>query len=209
MIHTLTFIRFLFPFLLLLAFFCLYKKEYRCMKSFMWRMVVFDSARKFYVSIMMLTLIFINWCCCMTDPNLAVGLSSILTLALLNRRIADGTLHILHKRKRFWFITLLIAMVWYVSLPIVPSCASFGLSVPSSSGVLFVSDKQTSCPFSDGVGITGEQREGKRAVVLSVFRTPLWLPPGTIVCSPTNGKSSERGVRTLPVSPLVVAEGLT
>ena len=31
MIHTLTIIRFLFPFLLLLAFFCLYKKPYRCM----------------------------------------------------------------------------------------------------------------------------------------------------------------------------------
>ena len=31
------------------------------MQSFMWRMVVFDSARKFYLSIMMLTLIFINW----------------------------------------------------------------------------------------------------------------------------------------------------
>ena len=45
------------------------------MQSFMWRMVVFDSARKFYLSIMMLTLIFINWCCCMTEPNLAVGLS--------------------------------------------------------------------------------------------------------------------------------------
>lgn len=99
MIHTLTIIRFLFPFLLLLAFFCLYKKPYRCMQSFMWRMVVFDSARKFYLSIMMLTLIFINWCCCMTEPNLAVGLSSILTLALLNRRIADSTLHILHEKE--------------------------------------------------------------------------------------------------------------
>lgn len=42
MIHTLTIIRFLFPFLLLLAFFCLYKKPYRCMQSFMWRMVVFE-----------------------------------------------------------------------------------------------------------------------------------------------------------------------
>ena len=91
MIHTLTIIRFLFPFLLLLAFFCLYKKQYRCMKSFMWRMVVFDSARKFYVSIMMLALIFINWCCCMTDPNLAVGLSSILTLALLETVLAYHT----------------------------------------------------------------------------------------------------------------------
>ena len=104
MIHTLTIIRFLFPFLLLLAFFCLYKKPYRCMQSFM-----------FYLSIMMLTLIFINWCCCMTEPNLAVGLSSILTLALLNRRIADSTLHILHERKRFWLITLLIAVVCYAT----------------------------------------------------------------------------------------------
>ena len=79
------------------------------MQSFMWRMVVFDSARKFYLSIM------INWCCCMTEPNLAVGLSSILTLALLNRRIADSTLHILHERKRFWLITLLIAVVCYAT----------------------------------------------------------------------------------------------
>lgn len=115
MIQTLIIIRFLFPFLLLLAFFCLYKKQYRCMKSFMWRMVVFDSARKFYVSIMMLALIFINWCCCMTDPNLVVGLSSILTLALLNRRIADSTLHILHERKRFWLITLLVTMLCYAT----------------------------------------------------------------------------------------------
>lgn len=51
----------------------------------------------------------------MTEPNLAVGLSSILTLALLNRRIADSTLHILHERKRFWYITLLIAVVCYAT----------------------------------------------------------------------------------------------
>lgn len=33
---TLTIIRFIFPFLLLVAFFCLYKKEYKFMKTFMW-----------------------------------------------------------------------------------------------------------------------------------------------------------------------------
>lgn len=85
------------------------------MQSFMWRMVVFDSARKFYLSIMMLTLIFINWCCCMTESNLAVGLSCILTLALLNRRIADSTLHLLHERKRLWLITLLVTMLCYAT----------------------------------------------------------------------------------------------
>ena len=85
------------------------------MQSFMWRMVVFDSARKFYLSIMMLTLIFINWCCCMTESNLAVGLSCILTLAFLNRRIADSTLHLLHERKRLWLITLLVTMLCYAT----------------------------------------------------------------------------------------------
>ena len=64
---------------------------------------------------MMLALIFINWCCCMTEPNLAVGLSSILTLALLNRRIADSTLHLLHERKRLWLITLLVTMLCYAT----------------------------------------------------------------------------------------------
>lgn len=34
---TLTIIRFIFPFLLLVAFFCLYKKEYKFMKTFMWK----------------------------------------------------------------------------------------------------------------------------------------------------------------------------
>ena len=112
---TLTIIRFIFPFLLLVAFFCLYKKEYKFMKTFMWKMVSLRNSKLFYVSMVTFLLIFINWCCCMTEPNLAVGLSSILTLALLNRRIADSTLHILHERKRFWLITLLIAVVCYAT----------------------------------------------------------------------------------------------
>ena len=60
MIQTLTIIRFIFPFLLLLAFFCLYKKKYNFMKTFMWKMVVFRYRRMFYVSMVTFLLLFIN-----------------------------------------------------------------------------------------------------------------------------------------------------
>lgn len=113
MIQTLTIIRFLFPFILIVAFFCLYKKEYRFMKSFMWRMSMYRSGRMFFMSILSLLLIFINWCCCMTDPNMAVALSSLLTLILLSRRIMVSALRLLHERKRLWFCTVFVVMVCY------------------------------------------------------------------------------------------------
>ena len=59
---TLTIIRFIFPFLLLVAFFCLYKKEYKFMKTFMWKMVSLRNSKLFYVSMLTFLLIFINWC---------------------------------------------------------------------------------------------------------------------------------------------------
>ena len=58
---TLTIIRFIFPFLLLVAFFCLYKKEYKFMKTFMWKMVSLRNSKLFYVSMLTFLLIFINW----------------------------------------------------------------------------------------------------------------------------------------------------
>lgn len=70
MIQILTLIRFAFPFLLLTAFFCLYRKEYGFMKRFMWKMAMFQSARNLYAYLVVLMLIFINWCCHVTAPNL-------------------------------------------------------------------------------------------------------------------------------------------
>ena len=110
---TLTIIRFIFPFLLLLAFFCLYKKKYNFMKTFMWKMVVFRYRRMFYVSMVTFLLLFINWCCCMTDPNMAVALSSLLTMILISRKIMVSVLRLLHERKRLWFFTVFLAMVCY------------------------------------------------------------------------------------------------
>jgi hypothetical protein len=113
MIHTLTVIQILFPFLLLLVFFCLYKKEYRFMKAFMWKMVMLPSASKLYANLVVLLLILINWCCSVTNPNAAVLLSSAIAMLMLNRRIVTSTLHLLNERKRLWFATLLVSLVSY------------------------------------------------------------------------------------------------
>lgn len=69
MIQILTLIRFVFPFLLLIAFFCLYRKEYGFMKWFMWKMAMFQSARNLYAYLVVLMLIFINWCCHVRSGN--------------------------------------------------------------------------------------------------------------------------------------------
>lgn len=106
MIQILTLIRFAFPFLLLTAFFCLYRKEYGFMKRLMWKMAMFQSARNLYAYLVVLMLIFINWCCHVTAPNLSVVVSTLLTLVLLNRKIVESTFHLLHERKRLWFATL-------------------------------------------------------------------------------------------------------
>ena len=54
MIQILTLIRFVFPFLLLIAFFCLYRQEYGFMKRFMWKMAMFQSARNLYAYLVVL-----------------------------------------------------------------------------------------------------------------------------------------------------------
>ena len=128
MIQILTLIRFAFPFLLLTAFFCLYKKEYGFMKRFMWKMPMFQSARNLYAYLVVLMLIFINWCCHVTAPNLSVVVSTLLTLVLLNRKIAESTFHLLHERKKLWFATLLLSMVCY-ALPYMNSMSLFLFTV--------------------------------------------------------------------------------
>ena len=116
MIQTLQLIKYLFPFIILAAFFCLYKKEYSIMKRFCWRMTMTFSARKLFIIVVLSSLIFMNWCCYMTDPNWAVAFAAFMTCCLLFNRVADRVLHRLHERKRFWALTLMLALVCY-SIP--------------------------------------------------------------------------------------------
>ena len=65
---------------------------------------------------MLSSLIFMNWCCFVTDPNWAVALAAIMTCCLFFNRVADAALHRLHERKRLWALTLMLALVCY-SIP--------------------------------------------------------------------------------------------
>ncbi len=120
MIQTVQLIKFFYPFILLAAFFCFYKKENKITNKFCWLMTMTFSARKLFVFVMLGSLILLNWCCYKTGPNLAVLFAAIMTCCLLFNRVADAVLHRLHERKRFWALTLMLALVCY-SIPYVNS----------------------------------------------------------------------------------------
>lgn len=116
MIQTIQLIKFFYPFILLAVFFCLYKKENSLTKRFCWRMTMTFSARKLYIIVMLSSLLLMNWCCFMTDPNYAVGFAAFMTFCLIFNRVADAMLHRLHERKLFWTLTLMLSLVCY-SIP--------------------------------------------------------------------------------------------
>lgn len=113
MIQTIQLIKFFYPFMLLAVFFCLYKKENSITKMFCWRMTMTLNARKLYLFVMLSSLIFMNWCCFMTDPNYAVAFAAFMTFCLLFNRMADAVLHRLHERKRLWAFTLILSLICY------------------------------------------------------------------------------------------------
>ena len=116
MIQTIQLIKFCYPFILLAAFFCLYKKDNRITRKFCWRMTMTRSARKLFIIAVLTSLILMNWCCYMTDPSWAVLFAAIITGSLFSNKVADRILHRLHERKRFWTLTLMLALVCY-SIP--------------------------------------------------------------------------------------------
>ena len=116
MIQTIQLIKLCYPFIILAVFFCLYKKDNRITRKFCWRMTMTHSARKLFVIAVLASLILMNWCCYMTDPNLAVLLAAIMTGCLFSNKVADRVLNRLHERKRFWTLTLMLALVCY-SIP--------------------------------------------------------------------------------------------
>ena len=116
MIQTIQLIKFCYPFILLAVFFCLYKKDNRVTRKFCWRMTMTRSARKLFSIAVLALLILLNWCCYMTDPNWAVLFAAVVTCCLFSNRVADRVLHRLHERKRFWTLTLMLALICY-SIP--------------------------------------------------------------------------------------------
>ena len=113
MIQTIQLIKFCYPFILLTVFFCLYKKDNRVTRKFCWRMTMTRSARKLFIIAVLALLILLNWCCYMTDPNWAVLFAAVVICCLFSNRVADRVLHRLHERKRFWTLTLMLALICY------------------------------------------------------------------------------------------------
>ena len=116
MIQTIQLIKFFYPFIILAVFFSLYKKEYSFTRRFCWRMTMSFSARKLFIIVMLFSLLIMNWCCYMTDPNYAVFFAAAMSCFLICYRVADAVLHRLHERTRLWALTLMLALVCY-SIP--------------------------------------------------------------------------------------------
>ena len=116
MIQTIQLIKFFYPFIILAVFFCLYKKEYSINRRFCWCMTMYFNARRLFAFLTVGLLIFMNWCCYVTNPNYAVLFSAVITCCLFSYRVADAALHRLHERTRLWALTLMLALICY-SIP--------------------------------------------------------------------------------------------
>lgn len=115
MIQILYSVKFLFPFLLLALFFCLYRKDYGFMKRFYYKQVMSFNARKFYCIVLLTVLIFLNWCSFETDHNYAVACAALMTIPFMFNKVADRILHRLHESLRLLVTTLILAMVCYTA----------------------------------------------------------------------------------------------
>lgn len=113
MIQTLFIIKFIFPFVLLAIFFTLYRKPYKWLQHFYFRMAMLPSARRFYSLVLLITLIILNWCCFETDHNYAVAVSACMSVPFAFRRLAEAILLRLHDHKRFLLLTLMSSLILY------------------------------------------------------------------------------------------------
>ena len=82
----------------------------------------------------------------MTDPNIAVALSSLITLILISRKIMVSALRLLHERKRLWFFTVFVAMVCY-AIPYMNSV--FHLFFTLSMAAVFYPSKKVLALYDD------------------------------------------------------------
>ncbi len=79
-------------------------------------MTMYFNARRLFAFLSVGLLIFMNWCCYVTNPNYAVTFSAIITCCLFSYRVTDALLHRLHERTRLWACTLMLALLCY-SIP--------------------------------------------------------------------------------------------
>lgn len=108
---TLLLMSYMLPAFLGLAHAILYRKEYKWLKRFYWRMTMLQSARKLYCIVLFAILVFLNWLFYMTMPNYAVAISAFMTFPFMFYRIADGVLHRLHEDIPLNLVLLMLVLI--------------------------------------------------------------------------------------------------
>lgn len=116
-------VKFIFPFLLILTFSCLYKKDYRFMKKFYWKMAMSANARKLYTIGVFCVLMLIHFCSYMTDinpncnhglaNNYAVYIAFFMTMCIVWYKVAGSIFHLLQEKIILKVFTIILTLVCF------------------------------------------------------------------------------------------------
>lgn len=132
MLETYFFIRFVYPFLLLAVFFLLYRKQYRFMQRFYWRMTMLNNQRKIYLIFLLILLLGINYCFCAVDHNWGVGMSAFMTICFMSYKVGGRVLIRIHQNSKLLLATNLLAILCY-AIPYVNSISIMLLTLGVAS----------------------------------------------------------------------------
>lgn len=104
--------KYLFPFILGMISLLLYRKQYRFMRKFYWRMTHYWKARRFFVLVIYSLLLLYNYTCYVADGNrLGIIVSGAFILPLLFFRMADRWLHRLREYAGQLLMLVFLAVV--------------------------------------------------------------------------------------------------
>lgn len=104
--------KYLFPFVLGMLSLLLYRKQYRFMRKFYWRMTLYWKARKFYILVIYAHLLLYSYTFYVADGiSIGIALSSVFMLPLVFFRMADKWLHRLHEYAGKLLLLVFLAVV--------------------------------------------------------------------------------------------------
>lgn len=104
--------KYLFPFVLGMLSLLLYRKQYRFMRKFYWRMTLYWKARKFYILVIYTHLLLYSYTFYVADGiSIGIALSSVFMLPLVFFRMADKWLHRLHEYAGKLLLLVFLAVV--------------------------------------------------------------------------------------------------
>lgn len=122
---TTTIIQLFFPLLLVLVP-LLYKRTGKVMTRFYWRMAASESARKFYVQVLVIALLLFHYAYVGNHlGEFGAVVSSVVCLLLFSYKRADRWLHTLHEERRTFYWVAVIT----IALGFVPHCYTVAITI--------------------------------------------------------------------------------